>query len=68
MQPDGISPLPRVESGVGLAVVMQTAIIGEADALCTRDQDFFEPPAEAFLQRAGITVLDDVALMQRLRS
>ncbi len=49
------------------AVVLQTAVIGEADILCTRDHDFFEPPAEAFLRKAGISVLDDVALMQRLR-
>ena len=49
-------------------VVMQTAIIGEAEVLCTKDQDFFEPPAEPFLRKAGITVLDDIALMQRLRT
>lgn len=49
-------------------VVMQTAILGEADVICTRDQDFFEPPAEPFLRKAGIEVLDDIALMQRLRS
>jgi putative PIN family toxin of toxin-antitoxin system len=49
-------------------VVMQTAIIGEAEVLCTRDQDFFDPPAEPFLRRAGIAVLDDIALMQRLRT
>jgi putative PIN family toxin of toxin-antitoxin system len=49
-------------------VVMQTAIIGEAEVLCTRDQDFFGPPAEPFLRRAGIAVLDDIALMQRLRT
>ena len=49
-------------------VVMQTAIIGEADVLCTRDQDFFEPPAEPFLRRAGVAVLDAVGLMHRLRS
>ena len=48
-------------------VVMQTAIIGEADVICTRDQDFFEPPAEPFLRKAGIEVLDDVALMKLLR-
>jgi len=35
-------------------VVMQTAIIGDAEVLCTKDQDFFEPPAEPFLRRAGI--------------
>lgn len=49
-------------------IVIQTAIIGEAEVLCTRDQDFFDPPAEPFLQRAGIEVLDDIALMQRLRT
>jgi predicted nucleic acid-binding protein len=46
-------------------VVMQTAIIGEADVLCTRDQDFFEPPAEPFLRRAGIAVLDVRSLLRR---
>ena len=50
------------------AIVMQTAIIGDADMLCTKDQDFFDPPARLFLQRAGIEVLDDLALLHRLRS
>ena len=49
-------------------VVMQTAIIGEADVLCTKDQDFFDPPAEPFLQKAGVEVLDDLSLLRRLRS
>jgi putative PIN family toxin of toxin-antitoxin system len=48
-------------------VVMQTAIIGDADILCTRDRDFFEPPAESFLGKAGIAVLDDVSLIRQLR-
>ena len=47
------------------AVVMQTAIIGEAEVLCARDQDFFDHPAEPFLRTAGIQVLDDIALMHR---
>jgi uncharacterized protein len=50
------------------AVVMQTAVIGEADVLCTRDRDFFEPPAAEFLKKAGIAVLDDISLMHRLHS
>ena len=50
------------------AIVMQTGILGEAEILCTRDQDFFNPPAEPFLRRAGVEVLDDIALMQRLRT
>jgi putative PIN family toxin of toxin-antitoxin system len=49
-------------------VVMQTAVIGEADVLCTKDSDFFEPPASPFLRRAGIEVLNDISLIRRLRS
>jgi len=49
-------------------IVMQTAIVGEADVLCTRDKDFFEKPAGEYLDKIGITVLDDIALMHRLRS
>jgi putative PIN family toxin of toxin-antitoxin system len=49
-------------------IVMQTAIIGEADILCTNDDDFFTEPAAAYLDRLGIKVLDDVSLMHRLRT
>jgi putative PIN family toxin of toxin-antitoxin system len=49
-------------------IVMQTAIIGEADVLCTRDEDFFAAPARAYLDQLGIAVLDDISLMNRLRS
>ena len=49
-------------------VVMQTAVIGEADVLCTKDRDFFEPPAEEFLKKAGIAVLEDISLMRQLHS
>ena len=49
-------------------VVMQTAIIGEADVFCTKDRDFFGPPAEPSLRKAGVDVMDDVVLMRRLRS
>jgi predicted nucleic acid-binding protein len=48
-------------------VVMQTAVIGEADVLCTKDSDFFEPPAASFLRKAGIEVLNDISLIRRLR-
>jgi hypothetical protein len=46
---------------------MQTAIIGEADILCTNDEDFFEPAASGYLKGLGISVLDDISLMHRLR-
>jgi predicted nucleic acid-binding protein len=48
-------------------IVMQTAIIGEADILCTNDDDFFEEPTSEYLTGLGIAVLDDVGLMRRLR-
>lgn len=48
-------------------VVMQTAIIGEADILCTKDDDFFEKPASDHLNKMGIAVVDDIALIRRLR-
>jgi putative PIN family toxin of toxin-antitoxin system len=49
-------------------IVMQTAIIGEADILCTKDDDFFEKPASEYLSKMGIAVLTDGDLMHRLRS
>jgi len=49
-------------------VVMQTAVIGEADVLCTRDRDFFGPPASEFLHKLGIAVMDDQALIRHLRA
>ena len=48
-------------------IVMQTAIIGEADILCTKDDDFFESSAAEYLDKMGIAVVDDITLMQRLR-
>jgi len=49
-------------------IVMQTAIIGEADVLCTNDDDFFAEPASDYLRKMGIVVLSDISLMRRLRS
>jgi hypothetical protein len=49
-------------------VVLQTAVIGEANILCTRDEDFYDPVATEFLGKVGITVMDDISLMHRLLS
>lgn len=48
-------------------IVIQTAVVGEANVLCTRDRDLFEDPAGDYLMSIGVTVLDDIALMRRLR-
>jgi putative PIN family toxin of toxin-antitoxin system len=47
-------------------VVLQTALTGEADVLCTIDRDFFEPPASTFLAGRRIAVLTDTQLMRIL--
>ena len=49
-------------------VVVQTAMIGGADVICTRDEDFYDPVIAGFLTRMGISVMDDVTLMRRMRS
>jgi putative PIN family toxin of toxin-antitoxin system len=63
LNPMVITPIRDVND----VIVMQTAIIGEADILCTSDADFFETPAAEYLKHMGIAVMDDTALMQRLR-
>lgn len=47
--------------------VLQTALSGEADVLCTGDRDFFEPPASIFLASCGIEVLTDAQMIRRLK-
>jgi putative PIN family toxin of toxin-antitoxin system len=48
--------------------VLQTALSGEADVLCTCDHDFFESPASDFLTSCGIEVLTDAQLKRRLET
>lgn len=49
-------------------IVVQTAVVGEADVLCTRDEDFYDPAITRFLDKVGIIVIDEVSLLNRLRS
>jgi len=50
------------------AVVIQTAIAGGADIICTVDRDFYSPPADAFLRSVELEMLSDVELAQRLKA
>jgi hypothetical protein len=49
-------------------VVVQTAIIGEAAFLSTRDRDFYTREVLTYLEGMGTWVLDHVALIHRLRA
>lgn len=63
-----LNPLTRVEIRDREDIlVLQTALAGKAEALCTIDRDFFEPPASVFLASRGIAVLTDAQLMRKLR-
>lgn len=47
--------------------VLQTAVIGEADVICTLDSDFYASDTVAFCATLGIEVLTDVQLLQKLQ-
>jgi len=64
--PDASLSVP-IRDAADIAVV-QTAITGEAELICTVDADFHEPSITRFLSQVGIKVLDDIALMQILRT
>jgi len=49
-------------------IVVQTAMLGAANVICTTDDDFYDPSLTRFLHQQDIAVMDDIALMQRLRS
>ena len=48
--------------------VIYTAVAGGADVLCTMDRDFYAPAVVEFCREMGIEIMDDVGLLQRLRS
>ncbi len=47
--------------------IVQTAVLGRADILCTRDEAFHHPLVETYCHKHGIRVLRDTNLMQELR-
>jgi putative PIN family toxin of toxin-antitoxin system len=62
-----LSPMLALPSrDVNDIFVLQTAIMGEADVLCTRDDAFYSSPAAQLLERCRVSVLDDVSLLRRL--
>ena len=58
-----IQPLPPVISDPKDQAVIETAVCGNADAICTSDAHFFKSPATEFLAERGIAVLSDAKLV-----
>ncbi len=46
--------------------VLGAAIAGEANLICTLDSDFYTAETTAFCTVSGITVVDDISLLDRL--
>jgi predicted nucleic acid-binding protein len=44
--------------------ILQTAIVGRADILCTRDEAFRHEAVERVCAANGISILDDIALLR----
>jgi hypothetical protein len=63
LNPVFTAPIPDVND----IIALQTAVLGEADMICTADRDFFQPPASLFFHKLGIAVMDDIALIKQVR-
>jgi putative PIN family toxin of toxin-antitoxin system len=61
------SPAARIVSDPDDDPILQTAIVGRADVLCSRDDAFHHATVERVCTAHGIRILDDIALMQELR-
>lgn len=48
--------------------VVATAVLGQADAICTRNRHFYTADVVAYLRQWSIEVVDDVHLIALLRS
>ena len=46
--------------------VIQTAVEGRADVLCTLDRHFYKAEVKAYCRRCGIRIVTDVELLQLL--
>jgi putative PIN family toxin of toxin-antitoxin system len=47
--------------------IIYTATDGKADVLCTLDRDFYEPEVVVYCRHRGVSVLNDVELLQKLK-
>jgi hypothetical protein len=47
--------------------IVQTAISGKAEYICTLDEHFYEAPVVAFCVERGLTVISDLSLLELIR-
>jgi hypothetical protein len=49
-------------------IVIATAILGQAEAICTRNRHLYGPDVARYLRHWSIEVIDDIQLLALLRS
>ena len=59
--------LPAIISDPDDDPILQTAILGHADVLCTRDGAFEDAAVHDYCRKHGVRILGDVVLMHELR-
>jgi predicted nucleic acid-binding protein len=62
----GVSPQAAVSDPQDVPI-LQTAVVGKAQVLCTRDRHLYQRAALVFCREHGIEVMDDLQLLARLR-
>jgi predicted nucleic acid-binding protein len=60
-------PWPAVISDPDDDPILQTAVLGQADVLCTRDTAFGHRLVQEVCTAHGIRVMDDISLIDELR-
>jgi uncharacterized protein len=60
-------PIPRIVPGdPNDDPIVQTAITGRADVLCTRDSHLLDPAVVQYCSRQGVRIIDDIELYRIL--
>jgi len=67
VQPRVAAEWPQLLADPGDDPVLQTALIGRADMLCTLDRHFYTQAVLDFCRGRGLSVCTDVELLRRLR-
>lgn len=62
------SPSPALSTDPNDNAIIQAAVVGRADVLCTLDRHFYDGAVVAYCQGHGVRVLGDVELLAALRA
>ena len=59
---------PVVAKDINDDPIIHTAVVGQADVLCTLDAHFYEESAKSFCTQRNIAIMDDAELLRVMRT